>query len=585
MAASEHDEVGGIPVVRKQLVGRVDNAAYPPVEVEIRLSLTTPAKAAGSVPVVMEFGFGMPRGGSGATTRRAASGPPGARPGEAGPGWQEQVLARGWGCATLVPASVQADNGGGLTQGVIGLANKGQPRQLEQWGALRAWAWGASRALDYLESDKSVDAECVAIAGLSRYGKAALVTMAFDERFAAALVGSSGAGGAKLLRRDFGERVENLASSGEYHWFAGNFLKYAGPLTPADLPVDAHELIALCAPRPLFVGVGSPSIEGTWVDAKGMFMAAAAAGPVSRLLGKKDLGTSEMPPIETALVQGELAFRQHAGGHTNGPSWPTFLDFAGRYFGASTPTPATAAASAPTAPTAPLGPADQPAARNEDPTWVQKHAELLARAKQGGIELYFAGDSITRRWEATHRENWDHNFAGWRAAAFAAGGDRTQNALYRLENGELQGVHPKVVVLLIGTNNVGFQPVAGSDDALVDDVARGVNACLRAIRKHAPDAKVLLMGITPRNTEGSTALMPTIEKINARIAKFADGKTVRFLSINDKLADPSGKLLEGMTEDGLHLSDKGYQAWADAMRPTLVEWLGEPARRAGPANP
>jgi hypothetical protein len=191
--------------------------------------------------------------------------------------------------------------------------------------------------LDYFETDKNVDARRVCIEGLSRYGKAALVTMAYDERFAVGFIVSSGAGGAKLLRRDFGERVENLASTAEYHWFAGNFLKYAGPLTPADLPVDAHELIALCAPRPVFISVGSPTVEGTWVDAKGMFLATVAAGPVYRLLGKKDLGTSEFPPIETALVEGDLAFRQHAGGHTAGPNWPMFLDFAWQHFASPVP--------------------------------------------------------------------------------------------------------------------------------------------------------------------------------------------------------------------------------------------------------
>jgi len=187
--------------------------------------------------------------------------------------------------------------------------------------------------MDYFESDDSmVDAERVCIEGLSRYGKAALVTMAYDQRFAIALVGSSGAGGAKLFRRDFGEQVENIASAAEYHWMAGNFLKYAGPLTPADLPVDAHELIALCAPRPVFISAGSPSVEGNWVDARGTFEAAVAAGTVYQLLGKKDLGATQFPPPETALVSGELAFRQHSGGHTVGPNWPTFLAFANRYF-------------------------------------------------------------------------------------------------------------------------------------------------------------------------------------------------------------------------------------------------------------
>jgi hypothetical protein len=237
----------------------------------------------------------------------------------------------GWGYATLIPVSVQADNGAGLTEGIIGLVNKGQPRKLDDWGALRAWAWGASRALDYFETDKAVDRKQVGIEGLSRYGKAALLTMAYDSRFAIGFIGSSGAGGAKILRRNFGEQTENLASSGEYHWMAGNFLKYAGPLTVNDLPADAHELIALCAPRPVFISSGSQQVEGGWVDAKGMFLGAVDAGPVYKLLGKKDLGATQLPPMETALTEGEIAFRQHSGGHTTGPNWPTFLTFASRY--------------------------------------------------------------------------------------------------------------------------------------------------------------------------------------------------------------------------------------------------------------
>lgn len=319
---------GEVPVITKQLVGHVDNSAYPLITVDIQMTLTTPANATGPVPVMIEFGFGgFPR-------RPGAAAPPrlpGAPGGNTGPTWQQQVLAKGWGYAILVPTSFQADNGAGLTQGIIGLCNKGQPRKPDDWGALRAWAWGASRALDYLETDKAVNAKQVGIEGLSRYGKAALVTMAYEPRFAIGFIGSSGAGGAKLWRRHFGEEEGNIASSGEYHWMAGNFLKYAGPLTPNDLPVDSHELIALCAPRPVLISVGSPTVEGTWVDARGQFLATVAAGPVYRLLGKKDLGTTEMPAIETGLIAGDLAFRQHAGGHTTGPNWPTFLTFAGRY--------------------------------------------------------------------------------------------------------------------------------------------------------------------------------------------------------------------------------------------------------------
>jgi hypothetical protein len=337
-------KVGDTPAITKKLVGHVDNSRCPEITVNIQLTLTTPANAKGPVPVMMEFGFGgfgpRPGGpaGKGATAKagggaQAKAGPPGGF-GAGGLSWQQQVLAKGWGYAIIVPNTIQADNGAGLTKGVIGLCNKGQARKPDDWGSLRAWAWGASRALDYFETDKAVDAKQVGIEGLSRYGKAALVTMAYDPRFAIGFIGSSGEGGAKLHRRYFGELVENLTGSGEYHWMAGNFLKYGGPLTPGDLPVDAHELIALCAPRPTFISYGAstgPGAEGQWVDQRGSFMAAVAAGPVFRLLGKKDLGTSEFPEVETGITDGELAFRQHKGGHTTGPNWPTFLAFADRY--------------------------------------------------------------------------------------------------------------------------------------------------------------------------------------------------------------------------------------------------------------
>jgi len=312
---------GDIPVITKKLVGHVDNSSYTPIKVDIPLTLTIPASATKPVPVIMEFSFVFPPG------FRPPAPPPGATTN--GPSWQQQVLAKGWGYAVIIPTTIQADNGAGLTQGIIGLVNKGQPRKLDDWGALRAWAWGASRALDYFETDKAVNAKQVGLEGHSRYGKATLVTMAYDPRFAIAFVSSSGEGGAKLHRRNWGELVENVAGSGEYHWMAGNFIKYAGPLTWNDMPVDSHELIALCAPRPVFISAGANG-DG-WVDAKGMFLAAAGAGPVYKLLGKKDMGTIEFPPVETALINDDVAFRQHSGGHTPGPNWPTFLTFASRY--------------------------------------------------------------------------------------------------------------------------------------------------------------------------------------------------------------------------------------------------------------
>jgi hypothetical protein len=323
-----------MPVITKKLTGHTDNLSYTNIAVNIQLTLSTPANATGPVPVIMQFGFagfgGRGRGGLGGTNGFGGRGFGGGF-GGGGPTWQQQVLAKGWGYAVITPNSIQADNGAGLTQGIIGLCNKGQPRKPDDWGALRAWAWGASRALDYFETEKTVDARRVGLEGHSRYGKATIVAMAYDPRFAIAYVSSSGEGGAKLHRRDWGEIVENVAGSGEYHWMAGNFIKYAGPLNWNDLPVDAHELIALCAPRPVFISGGATNGDA-WVDAKGMFMAAAAAGPVYTLLGKKDLGVTEFPPIETTLIDGDVAFRQHSSGHTDGPNWPVFLKFAERYF-------------------------------------------------------------------------------------------------------------------------------------------------------------------------------------------------------------------------------------------------------------
>ena len=268
-------------------------------------------------------------GAAGAAGAGRGAAAPGAGRGPAGPTWQQQVLAKGWGYASLLPASIQADNGAGLTQGIIGLVNKGQPRKVDDWGALRAWGWGASRAMDYFETDKSVDAKKIGLEGHSRYGKATIVAMADDNRFAIAFVSSSGEGGAKLHRRNWGEQVENVAAPNEYHWMAANFLKYSGPLTVNDLPVDSHELIALCAPRPVFLSAGATAGDG-WVDAKGSFLAGVGAGPVYKLLGKKGWGRVSFRRSRP-LMDGEVSFRQHSSGHTDGPNWSYFLDFAGKH--------------------------------------------------------------------------------------------------------------------------------------------------------------------------------------------------------------------------------------------------------------
>jgi hypothetical protein len=317
LISTAKDTNNKVPIITKKIVGHVDNSSFPAIKVDIQLTLSTPANATIPVPVIMEFGYVRPP--------NMPSPPP-----SVGLTWQQQVLAKGWAYAVILPVSIQADNGAGLTQGIIGLMNKGQNRKADDWGSLRAWAWGASRALDYFETDKSINAKKVAIEGHSRYGKAALVAMAYDARFAAGFISSSGEGGAKLHRRNAGEIVENVAGAGEYHWMAGNFIKYASQLSWNDLPIDSHELIALVAPRPVFISSGEKG--DAWVDVRGMFMAAVAAEPVYQLLGKKGLGTTEFPKVETGLMEGEIAFRQHSGGHTPAPNWVTFLDFAERYF-------------------------------------------------------------------------------------------------------------------------------------------------------------------------------------------------------------------------------------------------------------
>ena len=555
--------VDGLPVVARQVIGHVDNSAYPALSVDIKMAVVLPADVKGPVPVLMMFGFGnMP-------DEPLPKFPGMVEP--TAPPSTEQLIAAGWGYVSLNATSIQADNGAGLTAGIIGLTNQGRRRTPEQWGSLRAWSWGAARALDYLETLPAVDAKKVGIEGVSRYGKAAAVTMALEPRFAVAMISSSGEGGVKPHRRDFGQSVENLTNAYEYHWMAGNFLKYGaaessfGAKTANDLPVDAPELIALCAPRPTFISYGVPEKgDAHWIDHQGSYMATVAAGPVFRLLGAKDLGVKEdyrvaqMPPVNTGLLGGELAWRQHDGGHEDRTNMSSFLGWANGLFKHAPP----------------ARPADLPIMRSDRNSHLV-HADLLAKAKAGGISVYFVGDSITRRWGATDYPNflahWNQNFHGWNAADFGQGADSTQHMLWRMKNGELEGVNPKVIVILAGTNNVGKTP---GDDAKVADVTRGVTALVKLSREKAPGATIILMGIFPRN---DGPVVPTINRINANLAKLADGKTVRYLNINDRLADASGKLFDGMTVDQLHLSLNGYQVWADALKPHFMELLGPPA--------
>jgi hypothetical protein len=400
---------GGVPTITKTLVGHVDNSAFPEITVDIQASFTVPANAPGPVPVLMQFGGGMGMGMGGGTRRGAAPaaapargtgamapavtngtfmaamapaadaagdanrrGAAGGRGGMAGGGMMggmggmgggvpQEAISHGWGYGSINPGSIQADSGmNNLRQGIIGLTNKGQPRKPDDWGALRAWGWGVSKLIDYFEAnpDSKVDPKKVGIEGVSRYGKAALVTQAFDPRVGVALVASSGEGGAKLHRHDFGESVENLASGGqqgEYHWMAGNWLKYAASdingksMNASDLPVDSHELIALCAPRPCFISYGIEPGDPKWVDAPGSYRAGILASKVYTVLGKKGYGEDvkdwvhePLPPVGT-LKGGDLAFRQHEGGHTSGPNIPTFFQWVGNYIKSPMPAAAPAA--------------------------------------------------------------------------------------------------------------------------------------------------------------------------------------------------------------------------------------------------
>jgi hypothetical protein len=332
----------GVATVTRRITGRVDNSAFPQINVSVNASFTVPANASVPAPVMLEFGMGGMMGGMGGMGGGAQS--------------VQSAIQYGWGYGSFDTASVQADNGGNsLRQGIIGLCNKGEPRKPDDWGALRAWQWGISRIIDVFEAhpELKVDPKKVAVEGVSRFGKAAIVAEAFDPRVAVALVASSGEGGVKLHRHDFGEAVENL-TGGEYYWMCGNFLKYGASdikgksMNASDLPVDSHELIALCAPRPCFISYGVEPGDPKWVDAPGSYRAGILAAPVYELFGEKGYGDlkdwvhAPLPAVGT-LVGGELAFRQHSGGHAAGPNFQTFFQWIDKYI----KSPAAPAASAP----------------------------------------------------------------------------------------------------------------------------------------------------------------------------------------------------------------------------------------------
>lgn len=302
--------------IEKTITGHIDTSRYPQVRdtPTIEATLRLPGKADGPVPVIVMFGgWGLD-------------------------GVWELAEPAGLGICTLNPNALQPDNGTGLTSYLIGLVNQGQWRKPSDWGTLLAWSWGVSKMIDYFETDDAVDAKKIGITGHSRYGKAALVTVAYEPRVAIAYPSCGGALGPSMIRRHWGQDLESIAWDREYHWVAGNFFKWMGPLHEGQymprkvelLKVDAHSLIALAAPRPVFLNAGT---HDTWPDPEGIYLAAAGATPVYELLGHKGLVMpDDQPQIDKAYIQGDIGYRYHDGGHTPMPDWPAFITFANRYF-------------------------------------------------------------------------------------------------------------------------------------------------------------------------------------------------------------------------------------------------------------
>lgn len=379
--------LGGYAIAFRRLIGVVDNSAYPLIRVKIPVTLVLPAAPRRKVPVLILFTAGVPPvprteperhelallnaalrtalGRYSPSARAVLRRHPRAalitgsmsslraRTVDGGAPPIVQLIAAGWGFATLDPTAAQPDSGAGLTRGIIGLTDHGQPRTPGEWGTLRAWAWAASQTLAELGTDPDVNAHAIGIEGVSRFGTAALVTLAFDPRFALGLIGSSGKGGATPLRRNYGATVGNLAGTGKYQWMAGNFLRYDaavaafGSRNPGELPVDSNELIALCAPRLVFISYGMPALGNTrWLDPRGGFMATVAASRVYRLLGVPGLvgaaGTVRhvhMPAINHGLLAGRLAWREDDGGRSDAPNMKYFIAWADHFLHYHNPQP------------------------------------------------------------------------------------------------------------------------------------------------------------------------------------------------------------------------------------------------------
>ncbi|MGI4743796.1 MAG: T9SS type A sorting domain-containing protein [Janthinobacterium lividum] len=312
---------GASAYIEKAITGTIDISGYPQVRdvPKIVATMRVPANATGPVPMIILIGTG-----TSATALNT---------------YWNYVSAAGWGICAFNQSMLQPDNGQYLTSYLIGLVNKGNWRKPSDWGTLGAWAWGVSRLVDYMATDSRVDMTKLGVEGHSRYGKATLVAMAYEPRLAIAFPSCGGSLGTKMNRRHWGQDLENSSWDQEYHWVAGNFLKWMGPLNATSYlprkieqcPVDAHSLLSLCAPRPVFLNGGN---QDTWTDPYGVYLTTVATSPVYQLLGAKGIVMADAKPVvDKGYITGDLAYRYHNGGHTDSFDWPSFIEFGTKYFG------------------------------------------------------------------------------------------------------------------------------------------------------------------------------------------------------------------------------------------------------------
>ncbi|MDR2839922.1 MAG: hypothetical protein LBV75_01455 [Paludibacter sp.] len=298
-----------------EITGDIDVSQYPQVRNKpvIKATLRVP-KSDKPVPVMIIFGWGNPLD-----------------------RYWEIMSKQGWGVCIFSPNAIQPDNGAGLTSYLLGLVNKGNWRKPTDWGSIGAWSWGISRLIDCFETIDGVNSKAIGLMGHSRYGKATLFTAAFEPRIAIAFPSDAGSLGTKTNRRHWGQDVEISASASEYHWLAGAFMQWCGEEIPGQylprkvgkMPVDAHSLLALCAPRPVFLNGGDDS---KWIDPYGVYLTGKNASPAYELLGVRGLIMNDPKPIiDKAYIDGTIAYRCHTGGHTDLPDWDAFFEFAKKF--------------------------------------------------------------------------------------------------------------------------------------------------------------------------------------------------------------------------------------------------------------